>query len=432
MTLFFFILGLLVGIAILLWNRYALKSQLKNVLTASPDTEDLLGSLPTISLIKREILYLKQECDRQQQELQLRQESLDHAPIAYLRVDEENQLLWCNQKAQELLQIDRWKPGQIRLFLELVRSYELDQLIEQTRQTQTPQINEWVFYPITYAPQNITIENYQTKRPIAASIALKGFSYPLSQGQIEVFIENQQPLIELSRSRDRAFSDLTHELRTPLTSISLVSERLQTRLQEPERRWVEQMLKETRRLISLVKDWLDLSQLEENPYQTLSRQPLQLREVILSTWQILDPLAQQKQINLNYQGLNELEFLGDHSRLMQVFINLLDNSIKHSPPNTEITIYGTINPENNAIEINILDEGEGFLETDLPHIFDRLYRGDPSRTRQGSPEQSLHKGSGLGLAIAQEIIHAHGGTIIAQNHPDTGGAWTQIILPVEI
>ncbi|MEA5512226.1 ATP-binding protein [Crocosphaera sp. UHCC 0190] len=428
MTLFFFLLGLLVGLGILLWNRYALKSQLKNVLTASPDTEDLLGSLPTISLIKREVLYLKQECDRQQQELQLRQQSLDHAPIAYLRVDEENQLLWCNQKAQELLQIDRWKPGQIRLLLELVRSYELDQLIEQTRQTQTPQISEWVFYPITYAPQNTTTK----LRPIAASIAIKGFSYPLSQRQIEVFIENQQPLIELSRSRDRAFSDLTHELRTPLTSISLVSERLQNRLQEPERRWVEQMLKETRRLISLVEHWLDLSQLQENPYQTLSRQPLQLREVILDTWQNLEPLAQQKEVNLNYQGLDQLEFSGDRSRLMQVFLNLLDNSIKHSPPGVEITINGLKDCENNQIEINILDEGSGFLEKDLPHIFERLYRGDSSRTRQGSQDQLLHQGSGLGLAIVQEIIHAHGGTIMAQNHPDTGGAWIQIILPEKI
>jgi two-component system phosphate regulon sensor histidine kinase PhoR len=136
--LYSFILGFLLGIALLLWNRYTLKSQLKKVLTTSPDTKDLLGALPTITLIKREILYIQQQYEQQQQQLNLRQQILDFAPIAYLRVDEENQLLWCNKKAQELLQIDRWQPQQIRLLLELVRSYELDQLIEETRQNQTP------------------------------------------------------------------------------------------------------------------------------------------------------------------------------------------------------------------------------------------------------------------------------------------------------
>ncbi len=416
------------GIALLLWNRYALKSQLKNVLTASPDTQDLLGALPTISLIKREVLYLKQECDRQQQELDRRQQILEIAPIAYLRIDEENQLLWCNQKAQELLQIDRWKPGEIRLLLELVRSYELDQLIERTRQTQIPQVSDWTFYITTYAPQTAPPHTHQSQSLSPTSLAIRGFSYPLPQGQIAVFLENQQPLVELSRSRDRAFSDLTHELRTPLTAISLVSERLQSRLADPERRWAEQMLNETHRLINLVEDWLELSQIQDNPHQTLSLTALNLKEVIVAAWHVLEPLAQQKQVTFHYQGDNEVKFRGDQSRLIQVFLNLLDNSIKHSPNQGKITVSVADCQKKQEIEIDIFDQGSGFLATDLPYIFNRLYRGDPSRTRQGSQTQSLRPGSGLGLAIAQEIIQAHGGTITAKNHPDTGGAWLQILL----
>ncbi|MEM8780353.1 MAG: PAS domain-containing sensor histidine kinase [Cyanobacteria bacterium P01_G01_bin.49] len=413
---------------IFLWNRHVLKSQLKSVLTASPDTEDLLGSLPTISLIKREVIYLKQQYERQEAELQTRQQAIDFAPIAYLRIDEENQLLWCNQKAQELLHIDRWKPGEIRLFLELVRSYELDQLIEQTRETQTPQTVEWTFYPTAHASQIAGNDAYTSQRFKQTPITLKGFSYPLAQRQVAVFIENQQPLVELSRSRDRAFSDLTHELRTPLTSIALVSERLQSRLHSPENRWAEQMLKETHRLINLVEDWLDLSQLEENPHQSLTCKPLQLSAVILSAWQILEPLAEQKQIRFNYQGLDEVILVGDRSRLIQVFINLLDNGLKHSPNGGQITVNVANIEQHQAIKIDILDQGAGFTHTDLPYIFNRLYRGDTSRTRQGFPNQSLGSGSGLGLAIAQEIIQAHGGSIMAQNHPDTGGAWIQVML----
>ncbi|ACB52868.1 two-component sensor histidine kinase [Crocosphaera subtropica ATCC 51142] len=427
-----FILGFLLGIILLLWNRYRLKAQLKDVLTVSPDTEELLDALPALTLIKREIVYIQQQYDQQQQELNLKQQILDLAPIAYLRVDEENQLLWCNQQAQTLLQIDRWQPGQIRLLLELVRSYELDQLIEQTRQTQTPQVSEWTFYPPNYVSSSPKNQTYEAKPLNSSSVALKGFGYPLPQGQVVVFIHNQQPLVELSRSRDRALSDLTHELRTPLTSISLVSEWLEGRLQDPERRRATQMLQETHRLINLVEDWLELSQLQENPHQSLSLEPVELNEILLAAWQVVEPIAQQKQINLNTQGIEKVEISGDRSRLIQVFINLFDNSIKHSPHHSQILVNLTDNLENQTIEISILDQGSGFLEKDLPYIFNRLYRGDPSRTRQGVDSESLRTGSGLGLAIAQEIIQAHGGTITAENHPDIGGAWIQILLTKDL
>jgi two-component system phosphate regulon sensor histidine kinase PhoR len=165
----------------------------------------------------------------------------------------------------------------------------------------------------------------------------------------------------------------------------------------------------------------------------------------------------------------------DPIRLEQVFLNLFHNSIKHSPANSEIYLEIKTNPKslengyrsreeisnqvndpvsdlvNNPasdqisdedstpslvtdyleitdyIEIDIIDAGHGFSETDLPYIFERFYRGDSSRQRQPSPDQP--GGSGLGLAIVQQIIFAHGGSIAARNHPETGGAWLQITLP---
>jgi two-component system phosphate regulon sensor histidine kinase PhoR len=86
------------------------------------------------------------------------------------------------------------------------------------------------------------------------------------------------------------------------------------------------------------------------------------------------------------------------------------------------------------IQINIIDSGAGFSETDLPHVFKRLYRGDASRNRQ--PVDSLtskalgrSSGSGLGLSIVQQIVQAHSGSVEARNHPETGGAWLQLKLP---
>jgi two-component system phosphate regulon sensor histidine kinase PhoR len=436
MTFIAFILGVALGIGFYYWKQYQFKRQLAQILTASSDTADLMTSFPSSSLVRREMAYLNQKCQRLEGELQTWQTLLEEAPIGYLQVDEENQLLWCNQQARQLLRIDRWQAGQVRLLLELVRSYELDQLIEQTRSFQKPQVQEWVYYPTAYAVSdqgNLALSE-------ESSLALKAFSYPLTQGKIGVFLENRQFLRELTRSRDQAFSDLTHELRTPLTSISLVAEALQKRLSNPERRWAEQMFKETNRLMNLIQEWLDLCELQEAPRQHLSYQSIELRQLIDAAWQTLAPLAQQKEITLVYCGPDSFYLQADKSRLTQVFLNLFDNGIKHSPSGGTIRVEIEIvsqHRENNStseqeatdLQINIIDSGSGFCESDLPHVFDRLYRGDPSRARY-SDSAATRNGSGLGLSIVQQIIKAHGGSIAAKNHPETGGAWLQFRLPI--
>ena len=433
-----FILGLSLGIGFYFWKQWQNKKQLRQIFSSLLTDSNRLNSLPFASLVRRAINSIEQQRQQLEIELQTWQELLEGAPIGYLRVDEENQLLWCNQQARELLAIDRWQRGKVRLLLELVRSYELDRLIEQTRQTQKPQVQEWVFYTTKYTAQE----------PIAAkqSLALKGSSFPLPQGHVAVFLENQQPLVELSQSRDRAFSDLTHELRTPLTAIALVAESLEKRLQNPEKRWVEKMLAEINRLINLVQDWLEISQLQKNPVQNLNYHSIELRELIVSVWQTLEPLAKQKEVSLAYSGPDRLDLQADKSRLAQVFLNLLDNGIKHSPVGGTIEVEVelvsqtqeaqlTSKQNERYIQINIIDSGSGFSESDLPHIFDRLYRGDASRTRQVSDSEtekpvSYRYGSGLGLSLVQEIIKAHQGSIEAKNHPDTGGAWLKLILPI--
>jgi two-component system phosphate regulon sensor histidine kinase PhoR len=431
-----FILGVALGIGFHYWKQYQFKRQLAQILTASSDTADLITSLPSSSLVRREMAYLTQKCQALEEELQTWQTLLEGAPVGYLQVDAENQLLWCNQQARKLLKIDRWQPGQLRLLLELVRSYELDQLIEQTRSSQKPQVQEWVYYPAYYAAKGDLSEREQLQLANEKSIAIEAFTYPLPQGRVGVFLENRQPLVELLRSRDRAFSDLTHELRTPLTSISLVAEALQKRLQNPERRWIEQMLKETNRLMDLVQEWLDLSQLQEAPDRHLSYQSVELHELILAAWQSLAPLARQKEITLTYCGLDTFYLQADKSRLTQVFLNLFDNSIKYSPSQSEIRVEVEVisKPEANEIQISIVDSGSGFSESDLPFVFERLYRGDPSRASSPGLAQAIETlpnrhSSGLGLTIAQQIIKAHGGSISAQNHPETGGAWLQLRLP---
>lgn len=406
------------------------------------ETNASSAAMPVVSRLRQEITLANQHKTKLEEKLQTGRRLLEVAPIGYLQVDEENRLLWCNEQARQLLQIDRWEPTQLRLLLELVRSYELDQLIEQTRRQQQPTVQEWVFHPPCLDGAAMSE---------VRSLTLRASSWPLPQGQVGVFLENRQPLVELSQSRNQWVSDLAHELRTPLTSIRLVAEALQGRLENPALRWVEQLLHETNRLINLVQNWLELSNLEKNPSKSLTYQLVELRSLIQSVWQTLEPLAQQKQLCLAYLGADSIWLKADEARLTQVFLNLFDNSIKHSSSRETIRVKVTeleaeaiadeansdpqsdSNASHSLIQIDIIDAGTGFSESDLPHVFERLYRGDASRQKRQGTSETLtlagSSGSGLGLSIVQQIILAHGGTVQARNHPETGGAWLQIKLP---
>jgi two-component system phosphate regulon sensor histidine kinase PhoR len=163
----------------------------------------------------------------------------------------------------------------------------------------------------------------------------------------------------------------------------------------------------------------------------LNLEMVEMRSLILSAWETLEPIAQRQSLSINYTGLENIYIQADKFQLYQVFVNLLDNSIKYSPAETTIDIETNIISTDNGqmLEINIIDSGIGFAVADLPHVFERFYRGDKARYR--SPLNEVNSttgiaGSGLGLAIVQQIIIAHNGAIKAMNHPETGGAWVQL------
>ncbi|NEP57349.1 MAG: histidine kinase [Symploca sp. SIO2G7] len=432
-TILAFLLGLALGLGFYFWQQRRLQKHLEKILgNLHKDSSNI--SLNIMSRLRRGVVLTNQYQEQLQKELQIWQQLLQVAPLGYLQVDEENQLLWCNEQARQMLQIDRWQAGKVRLLLELVRSYELDQLIETTRSQQQPREEEWVFHPSC---------NDGVAMSKLRSLTLRAYSWPLPEQQVGVFLENRQSLVDITESRKQWVSDLAHELRTPLTSIRLVAEALQKRLEPPATRWVEQMLRENERLINLVQDWLELTQMEKDPSTSLTYQDLELRPLIESVWQSLEPLVKPRQLSLAYSEPEPIYLRADQSRLAQVFLNLLDNSIKRSSPQAVIQVEITrlettdqVSDETDTqsvLQIDVIDSGTGFSEVDLPHVFERFYRGDASRRRQQTVYEGetlgRSQGSGLGLSIVQQIIQAHGGTIQGRNHPETGGAWLQILLP---
>lgn len=430
MVLLSFCLGLMVGLSIWVWQQFQLNRYISQVLRPLTANGTKVA-LPLIPRLRHELALVKYQGLHLQQQLQTYQDLLEFAPIGYLQLDDQNQLLWCNSQAREILYLQRWQPGQVRLLVELVRSYELDRLVERTRERQQLQIKEWEYHP--------SCDSAAAMLEVKSSV-LRATGLPLPKGQVGVFLENRQPLLEVNQVRDRAFSDLAHELRTPLTSIRLVVETLQDRLDSPLKRWVDRLMLEVDRLINLVQSWLDLTQLETNPTMQLTKQTVDLRSLIISVWETLELGAQKREMHFLYSGPDHVWINVDQSRMFQVFMNLLDNCIKYNPPGAKIHVEVKINPTkqpegNNknylpSVEINIVDSGFGFSESDLPHVFERFYRGDTARTRASSLEDStMTIGTGLGLAIVKQIILAHNGFIKAMNHPETGGAWMQIVLP---
>ncbi|HSM82508.1 MAG TPA: HAMP domain-containing sensor histidine kinase [Nodosilinea sp.] len=437
-----YLLGLATGGLLLLWQQLKQRRRNQRLLTTLQATN--------WSTALRRAEQLVQTQPQQQQQLHSLGTSRDTlerilqgAPIGYLQVDEENQLTWCNDQANRLLKMNQPLTGPVqrrRLLLEVARSYELDALIEEAREQQSCCQREWMVYQISPDPLHPKEE---------PTYPLRGYALPLDNGEVGVFLENRQEAALLVQQRDRWTSDVAHELKTPLTSIRLVAETLQPRVDEAQRRWLDRLVNETIRLSNLVEDLLNLSRLQRDQFQGLNLKPVDLPQLIQVAWHGLEPLAQVKDLELEYDGPQQCLVDLDETLFYRVLLNLLDNAIKHSPSQASIYLRLTLPPRASSgptdtdpdacLTLEVMDMGEGFNPKDLPYIFDRFYRADPSRSRgptlQGGPEAELgiapgmSRGSGLGLAIVSQIVEAHSGTITAANHPDLGGAWLRLRLP---
>jgi len=424
------LLGFALGLVVCWSYFYRLHRRLRDLLLLLPPHLNESSSLPLISRLRRAIKLATEEYRQQSAQIERLERILEAAPLGYLEVDAADQLQWCNAVSRQLLRIDRWRPGQARLLLELVRSYELDRLVSVTRATGEPQVKDWVYQATSWQEEP---GGAATSLPYA--IALQATSLPLDEGAVGVFLIDRQQLVELQQSRDHTFADLAHELRTPLTAIQLVAETLEARLDPPEGDWAHQMLAEVERLMALVQDYLDISQLHDRAEAILECEVLELEPLIRQTWERLAPLAEAKGLKLDYLGPPTCRLRGDRRRLAQVWLNLLDNAIKHSPPQSAIQMRVALQPPLAGaaaeVVVDAIDAGQGFAAADLEHVFERLYRSDTARQRDSAlvAGARARRGSGLGLAIAREIVAAHGGSIIARNHPETGGAWLQVRLP---
>lgn len=233
-------------------------------------------------------------------------------------------------------------------------------------------------------------------------------------------------LREEERLRQEFIANASHELKTPTMAIGSVVEALQAgAAEDPDLRY--QFLHSLENLVerqsNLLKDLLDIAKLDGGVDKEW-KEEVNIGEIVQVAVEQVRPQAAKKQVEVqNTAETDGLIVYGNSIRLQRAIVNLLTNAINHTPVSGTV-LLGSKVIEPDKLEIMISDTGSGIDPADLPHIFERFYRGDKARTRTAG-------GTGLGLAITREIIARHHGSIDVDSVPGQGSTFT-IRLPAKI
>jgi len=241
-------------------------------------------------------------------------------------------------------------------------------------------------------------------------------------GQLTATINAMISRLERSFAESRRFTaDASHELRTPLTALRTeVEVALGKALTQTQVFGVlENVLEEIVRMSRLTDQLLALSRRDAGVEQLVAT-PLDLPILVAGVVDALRPLAEAKDVQLRFEGESFVAVPGDEGRLRQVFINLLDNALKYTPPKGTVTVR--VGRQGGKAFVAVADTGIGIPPEHLPKVFDRFYRVDAARSRADG-------GTGLGLSIARSIVTAHQGSIEMASAPGQGTTCT-VTLPL--
>ena len=230
--------------------------------------------------------------------------------------------------------------------------------------------------------------------------------------------------VQASQQSQRDFvANVSHELKTPLTSIQGFSQAMLDGTVDsgPALTKAAGIIKtEADRMYRLVVDLLDLARFDAGTI-VLDRKALELSKLLTHVVNQLIPQAAEARVKLSLDVDPLPTCVGDEDRLAQVFTNLVDNAIKHTPVNGFVKLNAR--SEAGLVRVKIIDSGKGIPEEHLGRIFERFYKVDGSRKKEGKP------GTGLGLAIAQQIVQSHEGAISVRSTLGEGSVF-EVTIPV--
>ncbi len=294
------------------------------------------------------------------------------------------------------------KPGKATTLMAWTRQHQLQELVEQAMEGQK--------LPAVYY-------NWQDQYLEAKARPIKDNKQIVA---VALAIHDVTELHRLSRARREFVANISHELRTPLASTQLLIETLLNgALDEPEmaHKLVNKIAGQVDTLSQLARELMDLSLIESGQVPLrMSSHPL--RSIAKTQLEGLMPQAERKHLDLTMDIDDEIEVLVDETMIGRVITNLVHNAIKFTDTGSVIISAKHTNGQtpnttgdeekNEWVTVSIADTGVGIAPDELPRIFERFYKIDPSRNPKNS-------GTGLGLAIAKHIVEAHGGDIWAES-----------------
>ena len=233
--------------------------------------------------------------------------------------------------------------------------------------------------------------------------------------QLQAADQKQREVEELRRN---LIAWAGHDLRTPLASIQAIVEALADGVvEEPETvdRYLHTAQREIRSLSHLIDDLFELAQIEAGGLP-LEKSENSLSDLVSDTIESFSELAARQEVTLEGRADPAVDpVVMDAQQIGRVLSNLVGNALRHTPPQGTVRVQAMVQPGGARVEIQ--DTGEGIPAQDLPHVFERFYRGEKSRSRATG-------GAGLGLAIAKGIVEAHGGSIEVESQPGQGTRFT--------
>lgn len=251
---------------------------------------------------------------------------------------------------------------------------------------------------------------------------------PLPQAQDEIrdlalTLNEMLDSLDQTVTRQRRFvADASHELRTPVAVIRNKTSIALLKRQKPQEYTtvLQDINAEAERLGHLISDLLALARGDEGQ-ALFEQEPVRLDLLAEATAASVQPLAEERAIQLTVHAAQPVTLQGDEARLIQVVMNLLENALRSTNPGGQVSL--TVETVQKKAQLMVCDTGIGIAPEHLPHLFERFYRADPARGQTGGSS------TGLGLAIVEWIVRIHGGTIAVSSQVDQGSCFT-VTLPL--
>lgn len=265
---------------------------------------------------------------------------------------------------------------------------------------------------------NTTIyEDIKVKRPLGISrLSLTIWAMRLDRGEVLIWAQDNSQIGRVEIVRRDFVANISHELKTPVGALSLIAEAIEEANEDVDvvRKFAKRIGPETKRLTNVIRDIIDLSQVQsDDPLASAS--VVDVDRALGDAVDAAQLLADLHAIEIAQIRDSTAKIVGDHQQLVMAARNLLTNAITFSPPSSRITVGAKA--AGGVVEITVSDQGIGITLEEQSRVFERFYRVDPARSRATG-------GTGLGLAIVKNVCENHGGEVSLWSVPGQGSTFT--------